>query len=138
MMMAVMEVGPVRVGVHDRLVPVPVRVPGRGRQPWMLVIVVTVVVPVRMLVLDGVVGVHMRVAFDSEKTDADGEERAGRKVRGCERLTQSEHREKHAEEGRACERNLGARGAEPLRGGNVEHDARPVRPHADEQRGDHG
>ena len=56
-----MKVRPVRMAVHDRFVPVAVRVPERARLVRMRVIVVAVVVAVGVLVLPRRVGVRVSV-----------------------------------------------------------------------------
>lgn len=74
--MGVMQVGCVRMIVRQRVVPVNVAVGAHDRR-GVRVIVMPVVVPVRMLVHDGLVGVEMPVALGEMKNDAQPEETAG-------------------------------------------------------------
>lgn len=68
-LVAVVEIGPVRVRMHDRLVPVPVDVPdGRG-QTRVLVQVVAVVVPMGVDVLDRSVRARMLVTRAQQQRD---------------------------------------------------------------------
>src|SRR2546428_7756997 len=70
----VVQVRPVRVAVHDRLVPVAVGVPERARLARVRVIVVPVVVAVRVLVLERPVRVGVRVPIEREQRDPGAEQ----------------------------------------------------------------
>ena len=66
----VVQIGPVRMAVHERLVAMAVGVPERARLARMRVVVVAVVVAVRVLVLERGVGVRVRVPIEAEQRDA--------------------------------------------------------------------
>ena len=92
----------------------------------MRVNVVPVVVPVRMDVLLRAVRVDVGVAARQQQRDRDGEQQSAGDVGGAECLAEPEPGQTRAEEGRTREARLRARGAEALRGGDVERDAHAV------------
>ncbi len=63
-LVAMMQIGPMRVAVASGFVLVPMRVPRRSRQFGVHVRVVAVIVAVRMLVRYCFVGMRVRVAVD--------------------------------------------------------------------------
>lgn len=75
------QVGPMRMGVHRRLVLVDTAAPGAGRHAGMQVRMVAVVMPVGMLVPHCLVPVPVNVALEHEQSDRRGEERRGNAVR---------------------------------------------------------
>ena len=63
-----------------------VRVPHLGRQPWMHVIVVPVVVTVGVRVLDGLVAVFVLVSPREEQAEGDHHDHRGRSLGPQDRL----------------------------------------------------
>ncbi len=76
MAMPVMQVRPVEMGVHNRLVPVRVHMCILRRRVRMIVHVVGVVVAVRVLVFDRSMRVPVRMPLHGEQPDRGCEQRA--------------------------------------------------------------
>lgn len=124
--MPVVQVRQVSVAVEDRCVHVRVRVAHVGNEPWVLVVVVAVVMTVAVDVLLRRVCVLVSVLVEHEERHADGEQECRAEVLSAELLAEERERQSRAEERRAREGDLGARGPEMLRRRDVEHDAHAV------------
>ena len=100
--MSMMEIGPVRMSMHDSLVAMAVRVRSRGSRRLasrMLVRVVSIIVPMRVLVLERLVLVQVRMALRGEESDAGDEEKPRDQVHEAEGLAEHEGEESDTEEG---------------------------------------
>jgi hypothetical protein len=64
MMVTVMQIRPVRMGMHDGIVAMGMRVPGSARHPNMLMQVVAIVMAMGVLMVDCRVCVKVGVALD--------------------------------------------------------------------------
>jgi hypothetical protein len=123
---AVVQIRPVRMRVNEALVSVPMAVPGGRREPVVGVEVVSVVVTVRVHVLDRRVGVRMAVPAREQQRDGEREQRGARRVGPSERLAEPAEGERGAEERRAREAGLRPRRTELLRRRDVQRDARAI------------
>ena len=135
--MTVVQIRPVRVGVGQRLVTVPVRVALVCGETGVRVQVMPVVVPMRVDVLLRRMDVRVPVPAREQQRDGEREQRAARQLARRERLAEPGPGERRAEEGCAREAGLRARRAEPLSRCDVERDAGAVAERADGQRGGH-
>jgi len=88
MAVPVVQVRPMGMGVRQRLVAVPVRMPRCGGQARVLMVVMAIVMTMAVLVIDGLVRVRVRVALDQEQCDAGDEQRPRCELHGRERLAQ--------------------------------------------------
>jgi len=129
----VVQIRPVRVRVHERLVAMPVGVARVRRETRVRVPVMAVVVPMRMDVLERVVDVRVLVSAREQQPHGERQQRRTGRVQRRQRLAEPEPGESRAEEGRAGEASLRAGGPEALRGGDVERDAHAVAERADGQ-----
>lgn len=136
--MAVVDVRPVGVGVHEAVVDVGVAVSGGRGEARVLVEVVAVVVAVAVDVLRRLVDVLVGVLAPEERRDRGGEQDAGSRVLRSEALAQQREGEHRAHEGGGREDALGAGGADLVSGGDVERDAGTVGQDAHDQRRSQG
>ena len=127
------QIRPVRVAVDETLVAMPVAV-SRGRgEVSVLVEVMSIVVLMRMDVLEHLVPVIVLVLAQKEQSHRSRQERRSRDVLPAERFAQEPKRECSPDEGSAGEESLSPRSAQLVRGGYVERNAHAVREPSDEQ-----
>ncbi len=119
-----------RVIVGERRVGVGMRVRVAHRWPSVAVPVV-LVMHMRVLVLDSLVHVLVRMARSQNWRDSRGHEHANDAVARRKPVAEERHRHHHADEGGGGEEGGLARRADPPRRHEVEHDARAVAAGAD-------
>ena len=129
------EIRPVLVGMNDAFVFVPMCVTSCGRQTGMAMVVVTVVMAVDVLVAKRLVHVGMNVALRQKKRYRGDEQSSRHKMSDRERLMENRGRQGNPDERRAGEDDLGSRGAEPLSGCDIQHDAGAIRTRTHKQSG---
>ena len=127
------EIGPVLVGVNYPLVFVTMRVASRHGQTGMAMVVVAVIMAVDMFVGESLMHMDMNVALQQQKRYRSDEESHRRHMDDGKRLAEDSGREGNPDERRAGEDNLGTRGTQPLRGGDVQHDAGAIGTRTDQQ-----
>lgn len=129
------QVGHVRVRVHQGLVPVRVLVPGpRWHLGDVLVVVVTLVVRVLVVVLHCRVVVRVLVGGPEHETDADAGDGQRTELRTGDPLPEDEPGEERPEERGRREHHLGPRGSEIPSAGHPQSDRGPVAERPDQER----
>jgi hypothetical protein len=131
----VMQVGPMRVRVRERLVAMPMTVLRIGCEPGMRVVVVVVVVAVGVYVFGFAVDVVVLVLRSNDRSNCRHQHRGAGQLRAADRFAECGPREHGSRERSNREERLRARRAELLRGRDVERDADAVAERPDSETG---
>lgn len=129
------EIRPVLVRMDNAFVFVAMCMASRSRQAGMTMVVVTIIVVVDMFVANRLMHVDMNVTLHQKKRNRGDEQRSRQEMSNGERLMENRGRENNPDERRDGENDLGSRGAKPLSGCDVQHDAGAIRTRADKQSG---
>jgi hypothetical protein len=132
---AVMEIGDVRVGMNHRFVAVLVLMSSRERIV-MDVIVVSVVVGVFVVVFDRLVRMVVGVVAVQHEADADRGDQEGQNLAGGDGLGEDGPGDYSSDERRGGEHELTSGGAEVACAGDPERDGGAVAERADDERPD--
>ena len=125
------EIRPVFVGVDHPLVFVAMRVASPHGQAGMTMVMVTIIMGMDMFVTQSFMYVNMNVTFQQEKRYCGDEQSRRHEMGDGERFAENRGREGDPDERCAGEDDLSTRGAQPLRGGDVQYDAGTIRTRAD-------
>jgi hypothetical protein len=101
MKVPVVQVGKVTMGMRLPSMLMNVRVPRRGGESRMRVVVVAIVVSMTVDVLHGLVRMFVLVLVENEKDDSDSEEQGGPHMLPRELFTQEQEGEARTKEGSA-------------------------------------
>lgn len=134
-LVAMEEIRPVLVGMNHAFVFVSMRMASRSGQAGMAMLVVTVIMAMDMFVAKRLMLMDMNVALHQKKRYRGDEQSRRQEVSDGERLMENRGRESNPDERRDGEDDLGSRGAKPLSGCDVQHDAGAIRTRADKQSG---
>ena len=135
MLMAVMDVGKVRVTMRQSRVDVPVRVRLPRRLAAIMAVLVMLVMHVPMLVGHLLVPMLVLVALRQMKPNAEGHEGTGRNDLDRHRLPQNEHGDQPPEKWSQREVRPGPSRSDVSKGNDKEHQADPVAGKSDNHRG---